>query len=84
MYTQLVYHLPDSRNVVVTAAYEANQCLPCVLFQYANAGELWCSFLEVRISRRPLHVKLCEVDIKVEVMTDECLCVIVVRVFRVR
>jgi len=83
MYAQLVYHLPNSCDIIVATTYKADQCLPCVLFQYANSGELRCSLFKVRISSRPLGVKLCEVDIEVEVVANECLC-IVVCVFRVR
>jgi len=83
MYTQLMYHLTNSCDIVVATADEADQCLPSVLLQYANSGELWRSLLKVCISGRPLGVELREVDIEVEVMANECLGVIVC-VFRVR
>jgi len=61
MPTQLIHHLGDPNDVVVTAANKADECFPCILFEYSYAGELWRLFPEVGVGRGPLLVELSEV-----------------------
>lgn len=71
VHAQLLDHLRDPGDVVVAAAYEADEGLPCILLQDAHAGEPGRFPLEVRVRGRPLFVELYQVRGQVEVVLDE-------------
>jgi hypothetical protein len=71
MRAQLLYHLGYPRNVVVARTNEANQRLPGILLQNADASELWCPLPEIGIGGGPLFVEVLEVVLEVKVVLDQ-------------
>jgi len=77
MHAQLLHHLRYSRNVVVARTNEANQRLPGILLQNADASELWCLLLEIGVSGGPLFVQPLEIVVEVKVVLDQVQCIVI-------